>query len=248
MIEARGVYKKYKKSVLSGIDFTAAPGEAVGVAGENGSGKSTLLSVLTSVIRPEAGTVTAEGENIFTNKQALKKYIGYVPQENALFDSLSALDNLKYWAAAYGADWKNALPYLFPGVITVTDEKRKRNSLLRHNDDIRDFLRKKAGKLSGGMKKRLSIALSMMHDPLYLIMDEPSAGLDIGFKWSLTETIRDLCGKGRCVIITTHQPDELLLCDRIYILKNGGFIFEGPPSELNADGNIGETLRVMIRK
>ena len=136
--------------------------------------------------------------------------IGLVPQEAALFDNLSVKDNLRFWAKAYKQDWKNALPILA--------------------DD--SMLKKRVSQLSGGMKKRLSIALACLHNPQLLIMDEPTAALDIGFKSELKQMLDQIRSQGRSVIFSTHQPDELAWCDRIYILRKGQFIYEGSPKEL----------------
>jgi ABC-2 type transport system ATP-binding protein len=212
MLTAQAICKKYvKHTVLDRVSLQAQGGEAIGIAGVNGSGKSTLLSVLTGIVRPDSGQVWLEGQPL--SPGSLQKWVGYVPQENALFDGLSALDNIKLWASAYKADWRNALPFLF-----AENEKE---------GEARAFLRKKAGKLSGGMKKRLSIAIALFHDPLYLLMDEPTAGLDVGFRWHVTQTINQLRERGKCVIFTSHQADELSLCDRIYVLRDGVFAYEG---------------------
>jgi len=136
--------------------------------------------------------------------------IGLVPQEAALFDNLSVKDNLRFWAKAYKQDWKNALPIL-------TDDS---------------MLKKRVSQLSGGMKKRLSIALACLHNPQFLIMDEPTAALDIGFKGELKQMLDEIRSQGRSVIFSTHQPDELAWCDRIYILKKGQFVYEGSPQEV----------------
>ncbi|MDR1665415.1 MAG: ABC transporter ATP-binding protein [Clostridiales bacterium] len=232
MLKAENISKKYKHEVLNGVSFSAKGGEIVGIAGENGSGKSTLLSVMTGAARPEAGRVLVEGEDIAKNPRALRKWVGYVPQEDSLFGNLSARDNLKLWAAAYGADWKNALPYLFP----------------EPNGETEIFLRKKADALSGGMRKRLSIALSLTHSPRYLIMDEPTAGLDIGFKWELMKTVREMSARGHCVIFTSHQPDELLQCDRLYVLRGGAFVYAGDPKALcGGEPGFGEALFTLIK-
>jgi ABC-2 type transport system ATP-binding protein len=232
MLTADGIVKKYKQTVLNGVSLSINPGEIVGIAGENGSGKSTLLSVLTAVMKPELGQVTVEGCDIFRNPKALRKWVGFVPQENALFNDLTARDNLKLWASAYGSDWKSAFDFLFPA--EMPDAERKA------------FLKKKAYALSGGMKKRLSIALALTHGPRYLIMDEPSAGLDIVFKWTLMELMQAIRSEGNSVLFTSHQPDELKWCDRIYILRKGVFIYEGEPGVLAASGDLSETLRRII--
>lgn len=135
--------------------------------------------------------------------------IGYVPQETALFDNLTVRDNLKFWASAYDAPWDNA-------------------------EFDKSFLSKKVSQLSGGMKKRLSISLACLHQPNLLVMDEPSAALDIGFKGHLSQMLADIKAQGRTVIFSSHQADELLWCDRIYILREGVFVYEGDPREVES--------------
>ena len=139
--------------------------------------------------------------------------IGYVPQETALFENLSVRDNLRFWASAYGISYKPIF------------------------DD--DFLRKKVKNLSGGMKKRLSIALASLHEPDCFIMDEPTGALDIGFKGILAQLFEDMRAEGKAVIFTSHQPDELLWCDRIYILRRGVFVYAGEPGAI---GDLSEVL------
>ncbi len=212
MLYADQITKTYAHPVLQGLSFEAHRGEIVGIAGENGCGKSTLLSILTTVTKPDSGVVTIDGEDINRNPKLLKLRIGYVPQENALFEDLSVTDNVKFWAAAYGKDHRNA------------------------GFDV-DFLRKKVRQLSGGMKKRLSIRISLLNGPDFIIMDEPTTALDIGFKSELSQMILDLKSEGKCVILTSHQPDELLLCDRLYLMRNGVFDFVGAPSDLCTDGS-----------
>jgi ABC-2 type transport system ATP-binding protein len=217
MLKAEAIHMQYgRQPILNGVSLCASGGEVIGIAGLNGSGKSTLLSVLTGITRPGSGRVELEAQPL--TPASLRKWVGYVPQENSLFENLSALDNIKLWASAYAADWRNALPFLFPEAETGTDE--------------RAFLKKKVRTLSGGMKKRLSIAVSLMHNPKYLVMDEPTAGLDIGFRWNVGETVKQLRSHGRCVIFTSHQADELLLCDRIYVLREGAFVYVGSPEAI----------------
>ena len=136
--------------------------------------------------------------------------IGYVPQETALFDHLSVKDNLRFWAAAYGVSWKD------------TD--------IAHDGAL---LKQKVHQLSGGTKKRLSIALACLPRPQWLVMDEPTAALDIGFKGGLFKMLQSIRAEGRGVIFTSHQPDELMWCDRIYILRSGVFVFAGDPKNLS---------------
>ena len=140
--------------------------------------------------------------------------IGYVPQDTSLFENLSVRDNLQFWASAYNAP-------------LTTGEQLPHKLLNRIDQNL------KVKHLSGGMKKRVSIALACLNDPDWLIMDEPTSALDIGFKGMLFQMIEDIRQNGKGVVFTTHQPDELLWCDRIYILRDGVFIYEGSPKNMN---------------
>lgn len=162
-----------------------------------------------------AGITTADtGEIVVDGK------IGYVPQETSLFNNLSVKDNLNFWASAYNINLK--------GQALLSDKT---------------FLKKRVKHLSGGMKKQLSIDLALLDSPNVLIMDEPTCALDIGFKGELLNRIKKIIEDGVGVIFSTHQPDELLWCDRVYILKEGGFIYEGSPKDVElADVLYGEGL------
>ncbi|MCL1998825.1 MAG: ABC transporter ATP-binding protein [Turicibacter sp.] len=186
------IHKSYKENVLNGISFEVERGEIIGIAGKNGSGKSTLLAIMAGIIKPDRGTVVCEGS------------IGYVPQTLDLFENLTVRDNLRFWMAAYG--------------IKSFDKCRNPITTSIFDDEI--LLKKRVRHLSGGMKKRLSIALSCLNNPDYLIMDEPSSALDIEFKRDLHELIK-LVAKERSVIFTSHQPDELAWCGRVFELKSG---------------------------
>lgn len=221
MLQATDVCKGYKKPVLQKVSFEARRGEITGIAGANGSGKSTLLALLTGLLKPDSGKVLLDGKELWSDK-APARTLGYVPQDVSLFEELTCLDNIKFWAAAYRKDYK-----------CVSFEA--------------DYLRKKVKTLSGGMKKRLSIALSLLNDPDFLIMDEPTSALDLSFKQYLRELMADRRRQGKAVIITSHQPDELLDCDKLYIIKGGCFVFEDSPSLLNTNHNFQEELcKIML--
>jgi len=223
VLTADNIHKSYKNPVLDGVSISVRPGEIVGVAGVNGCGKSTLLAIMTSVVRPDMGAVTCMGGDVFKEPGLLRKYVGYVPQKNGLFENLSARDNLLFWASAY----------------------RVKPRLERFDGQ---FLSKKAGRLSEGMKKRLSIAIAMQNDPLFLVMDEPTAALDIGFKREFLLSLGKVKEEGRAVLFSSHQPDELAVCDRLFVMSGGKFAFEGPPEELAAREGMefGEALLDMI--
>jgi ABC-2 type transport system ATP-binding protein len=210
MLKVKEVHKSYKAHILKGISVAIDRGEIIAIAGQNGSGKSTLLSIITSIIKPDSGTVTINGQDIFKNRQLVREHIGYVPQENCLFENLTVLDNLKFWASAYKKDYKKII----------------------YNEDV---LNKKVKVLSGGMKKRLSIVISLINEPNYLIMDEPTSSLDIKCKMEVIDTIVSMKNSGKSIIFTSHQLDELLLSDKLLVIKNGVFVYSGEPQKLDKD-------------
>lgn len=215
-IKAEHIRKKYgKKSVLKDICFEGASGECIGILGANGCGKSTLLSVLAGVLRADSGTFAVNGENVLDKKCRNGEIIGYVPQGIPLIEELSALDNLRLWYCDSTLDMNKELEN---GVLAMLG--------------IYDFLKVPVNKMSGGMKKRLSIGCAVANNPGVLIMDEPSAALDLVCKERIHNYIRDFKSRGGIVIIATHEEQEINLCDKHYILKNGEL------SLLEYDGNV----------
>lgn len=201
--ELRDIRKSYgKKAVLRGVSFTAERGEAVGIVGANGSGKSTLLRCLAGVLRPSAGEFLWEGGDLLRSRAALERTVGYVPQGTPLIDELSALDNLRLW---YGAD---ALRASLSG------------GMLRELG-IPDFLKVPAAKLSGGMRKRLSIGCAIARDPQILLLDEPTAALDLAARERLLDYVQAFCARGGLILLATHDLRELEVCSRCFMLRGG---------------------------
>ncbi len=182
-----------KKNVLNDISFEVKPGTCVGIIGANGCGKSTLLSLITGSFKPKSGKITINSD----------VNLGYVPQENPLLPDLSAYDNLLLW-------YKGSKKQL---------NEELRNELVSMLG-IDNFLKKPVKKLSGGMKKRVSLAIALINEPTVLIMDEPSAALDLPCKSDMHMYLRKFISLGRSVIITTHDEDELDLCDVLYCIKD----------------------------
>jgi ABC-2 type transport system ATP-binding protein len=202
MIEAVGIRKKYKKQVLQDVSFKAEKGECVGILGANGCGKTTLLSIMAGVRKADGGKLFYNGENAFESRRVFKRYAGYVPQENPLIGELSARDNLRLW---YGRTAFNSA--LNGGII-----KRL---------GIDEYLNKRVDKLSGGMKRRLSIAIALADNAPVLIMDEPGAALDIYGKEEIRNYIGAFAKSGGTVIMSTHDETEIQMCDTLYIMENG---------------------------
>lgn len=206
----KDIYKKYgKKEILKGCSFTAKSGSCIGILGENGCGKSTLLSVLAGVQEADGGQFLYGGEDLFRDQKKRRRLVGYVPQGTPLMEELSALDNLLLWY-----DRKAMARELEQGVLARLG--------------IRDFLKTPVHKLSGGMKKRLSIACAVASSPSVLLLDEPMAALDLSCKKEIFRYIREQKEMGNIVILVTHDIPELKLCDQCYTLQGGILRPESP--------------------
>lgn len=204
-ISVEHIRKKYgKKPVLKDISFHAANGECIGILGANGCGKSTLLSVLAGVLNADEGSFFVDGANTFRNKKHYRELIGYVPQQTPLMEELTAKDNLSLWYCDSPLDMKKELK---TGVLAMLG--------------IDEFIDTRVSKMSGGMKKRLSIGCAIAHNPKILIMDEPGAALDLVCKERIHSYIRNYKSEGGIVLLATHDEQEINLCDKHYILKNG---------------------------
>lgn len=213
MLEASDIQLNYgKKQVLKQVSFHASKGECIGILGTNGCGKSTLLKILAGVLSPTKGTIFYEGKDACQNPKLFSRYAGYVPQDNPLIEELSVLDNLKLW---YTAGSLNIEQELTHGVL--------------HMLDLDTVLKKKVHTLSGGMKKRLSIGCALASRPQVLILDEPSASLDLPCKEDIRSYLRRFTDQDGTVILTTHEEPELALCNRLFAIKDG--ILEAIPTD-----------------
>lgn len=205
IIEINNIKKTYgKRVILNGINFSVKKGECVALVGANGCGKSTLLGIMAGTVKADNGAIAYGGENPLNNKKLFTRYIGYVPQENPLMDKLSVYDNLKFWYCDSG---KNI------------DEDMKNGVLKEFGLDV--YRNYPVNKLSGGMKKRLSIACALASNPPILIMDEPGAALDIVCKEDIKKYLKSYLANGGTVVITSHEESELSICDRMLLLKDG---------------------------
>ena len=213
-LEINDIRKKYgKKTVLDGINLSADAGSCVGILGGNGCGKSTLLSIIAGLSRADSGSVTAVKDNG-------KAVIGYVPQGTPLMEELSAKDNLRLWYS------RDAL-------------KRELESGVLKMLGIDTFLKVPVRKMSMGMKKRLSIGCAVYGNPDILLLDEPTAALDIVCKESIYAYIDDFRKKGGIVLFVTHDVHEFELCDRCYVMKDGRL------SEYTYDGDLRKLAGMM---
>lgn len=201
-IEIKNIKKNYsKKVVLRDVSFCAESGQCIGILGENGSGKSTLFSVLTG-LQKGGGEFLCDGIDLIKDAKKRSRIVGFVPQNPPLIPELSAKDNLKLWY-----DKNDLKRELTGGVLKILG--------------IGEFYKVAVSRMSGGMKKRLSIGCAVANHPAVLFLDEPSAALDIVCKEKIVDYLRRFKAAGGIIVIATHDVYELSLCDSLYVLKNG---------------------------
>jgi len=215
MIEARDVTKLYrKKAALENISFWVNKGEIFGIIGPNGAGKSTLISIISTAVRPDNGDVLIDGMSVISHATHIRKIIGYVPQDIALHSELSVLDNLKFWAHINSSSMKS--------------NKFSEIEHLVNTLELENVLKVRVENLSGGMKRRVNIAVALLNSPEVIIMDEPTVGLDIVSRKVVIKLIKDLAATGKTIVYTSHSYEEIEhLCNRILVLNEGRKIFEG---------------------
>lgn len=205
-VQITHIQKNYRKNqVLKDISLEATGGTCIGILGCNGSGKSTLLSILAGVLRPDGGSFLCDGKDLFRDSALRAKLVGYVPQGTPLIEELSAKDNLLLWYTP-----QKLQEELESGVLKMLG--------------IDTFLKVPVNKMSGGMKKRLSIGCSVVNRPPILLLDEPTAALDIACKQHITDYLRSYKKSGGLLLLTTHDALELDLCDAWYIIRNGALV------------------------
>jgi len=214
-IEIKNVSKCYgKKQVLKDISFSAEGGKCIGILGANGCGKSTFLSILAGVLERDGGQFLFNGEDLFENRKKRSSLVGYVPQGTPLIEELTARDNLLLW---YDAD--DMQKALDTGVLKMLG--------------VDQFLKTTVRRMSGGMKKRLSIGCAMAKQPPILLLDEPTAALDLACKQSIAQYLTEYKKSGGLLLLTTHDSLELSLCDEIYIIKDGKLCAYSYSGDLN---------------
>lgn len=204
-LEIRDIKKNYgKKQVLRKVGLTVQAGQCVGIVGANGCGKSTLLRILAGVEKADGGMILADGKEIKNPSRQMAAYAGYIPQESALMPDLTVRDNLKLWAS-FGNYRENS----------------RNLAQLCEQFQILPFYKEKVKNLSGGMNKRVNIVCALLHRPPLLLMDEPSAALDLVFKEELKGYIRDFTKQGGSVLLSSHDEGEIMACQRLWAIKEG---------------------------
>lgn len=221
-VEVRELVKKYGKSiVLDGLNFEIYKGEIFGLLGPNGAGKSTFISILTTLIKPTSGDIFIDSFSVVDQPDRVKTGIGFVPQDIALYPMLSGIDNLNFWAGIYNLKGREKRNRVEEALSVVKLEERAKDRVSYY---------------SGGMKRRLNIAVALLHKPDLLVMDEPTVGVDLQSRKYIFEAVGRLKAEGRTVIFTSHYVEELeTFCDRLALLDRGSVKALGSVEELKKE-------------
>jgi len=221
MIELQSISKSYGNILsLRDISFKIHDGEVFGLLGPNGAGKSTTVNIINTLLKPDSGNIYIDGINVLNSPDQCKMMMGIVPQEIALYDNLTALENLMFWGGLYNVP-KHELRANATGILELVGLSG------RKHDRIKTF--------SGGMKRRINIACSILHKPRILVMDEPTSGVDPQNRNHIFDVIENLNKEGMTIIYTTHYMEEAeRLCDTIAIIDMGRIQAHGTMEELKA--------------
>lgn len=231
MIEVQELRKHYGETrAVDGISFRAEPGRIFGLLGPNGAGKTTTLGCISGLLKPTAGHVRVMGHDVQREGPAARAALGVVPQELALYEELSARENLSYWGGAYGLKGAALKAAIADALERVELADRAKEPVKRY---------------SGGMKRRLNFACGIVHGPKVLLLDEPTVGVDPQSRVRLLELVRELAAGGTCVLYTTHYMEEAeKLCDELAIVDHGKLIAAGTLEALRAQLGERDILRL----
>jgi ABC-2 type transport system ATP-binding protein len=234
MLETKALTKKFKSfEAVSNVSLYLEEGESVGLLGPNGAGKSTTISMMSTLLPPTSGEVRYNGVDVLDKPQELRRVLGVVPQEIALYEELTAYENMKFFGRIYGlkgARLEKRIKEVLD-MIGLTE---------RSKDRVETY--------SGGMKRRINIGVTLLHEPRVLIMDEPTVGIDPQSRNYILEMIRRLNReKDMTILYTSHYMEEVeKLCDRIYIMDHGEIIASGTNQELKNILVNNETIRIEV--
>ncbi len=232
MIQVENLRKSYGSTqAVGGISFAVAPGEIYGLLGPNGAGKTTTISCISGLLRPDGGRVLIDGIDLAADPIGVKRSLGVVPQETAIYDTLSAAENVAFFASLHGmsgSDLRRSVAQALERVGLAADSKEA------------------SRKFSGGKKRRLNLAMGLVHRPKALLLDEPTVGIDPQARIHILDVIHDIQKEGTAILYTTHYLEEAeRLCDRIGIMDHGRVLEEGTVDELRR--LVGEGTIVALR-
>jgi len=219
MIQIRSLSKSYGTlTAVSGVSFDIKEGEIFGLLGPNGAGKTTTLSMIAGLLKPDEGEITVGGTDVWSNLKEVKRIMGVVPQDVALYQDLTAKENLSFWGGLYG--------------LRGTGLKEKIDRTLEMLG-LAEKSKAAVKTFSGGMKRRLNLGVGLLHSPRLLLLDEPTVGIDPQARINILDVIRGVAKQGTTILYTTHYMEEAeQLCDRLAIIDHGKILARGTVSEL----------------
>lgn len=231
MFRIEGLTKRFGEiRAVDGVSFEVRKGELYGLLGPNGAGKTTTMSMLSGLLAPDEGRILFDGFDLAAEPIKIKGRLGVVPQEPALYETLTARENLRFWGGLYGL----AGAVLDKAVDRVLDET---GLAARAKEPVKTF--------SGGMKRRLNLGIGLVHGPQAVLMDEPTVGIDPQARLNIFEVVRNVVAAGTTVLYTTHYLEEAeTLCDRIGIMDHGRILAEGTLDELKRQVGGRDTVAV----
>ena len=226
MIEAQALCKSFQDKkrgevrAVDGVTFRCEPGEIYGLLGANGAGKTTTLRILATILRPTSGSARVAGFDVVKDAEQVRRHVGFLSTATALYGRLTAKEMVEYFGRLHGLS---------------EDVLKERINLIFRTLDMDDFRDRRCDKLSTGMKQKVSIARTLVHDPPVMIFDEPTIGLDVMMARTIVNFIRHCRDQGKTVIFSTHVMSEVeKLCDRIGIIHDGKLLTEGTLGELRS--------------
>jgi len=228
MIHIENLLKCYNNlRAVDDISFDVKEGELFGFLGPNGAGKTTTLSMISGLLKPDKGTVRVGGIDVWQSPKKAKQLLGLIPQDLALYEELNARENLMFWGSLFHLP-KTAL--------------KANIDLWLERVGLSDRAKEPVSKFSGGMKRRLNLAIGLVHNPRVVLLDEPTVGIDPQARNNILDIIRDIAKEGTTILFTTHHLEEAeALCDRLAIIDHGKILATGSVEELAlvvGDGNV----------
>jgi len=218
-IEVEGISKKYGEvEALKNVSFSVNSGEMFGLIGPDGSGKTTMFRILTTLIRPNSGNATVDGLDIVKDYKEIRNRVGYMPGRFSLYQDMTVEENLKFFATVFNTTIEENY-YLIKDIY----------------QQIEPFKKRRAGKLSGGMKQKLALSCALIHKPTVLFLDEPTTGVDPVSRKEFWEMLKRLKTQGITILVSTPYMDEAVLCDRIALIQDGSFLGIETPQEIITD-------------
>ena len=231
IIEIENLTKTFKNATepaVNDISFSINRNEIFGLLGPNGAGKTTTISILCGLFPPTSGRVVIDGKNLYSELPAIKKIIGIVPQDIALYPTLSARENLEFYGSMYGLNGKDL---------------KDKIELWLNKLGLTDAAKRRVSTFSGGMKRRVNLIAGVIHQPKILFLDEPTVGVDVQSRNVIIEHLKDINAEGTTIIYTSHHMEEAEdFCTRVSIIDHGKILTQGSPKELISHNQGSTTL------